>query len=192
VVKKVTILITILTLQLIPLIYASDITTNINFTDSYGYEEDFYCVYGTIYLKGEGFEPDTTYSVVLVKEMTLVEGMDMPEPIADTTTTVTSDSEGIISVTVIWDQWDNAETYYLPVGQYQIIIDFNDDGTYNEEIDLVDSMTIRYGAGFSRPREEPQFITPEFPGGTILAIFAFLAAVLLMRPHKIALLPKTL
>jgi hypothetical protein len=53
-------------------------------------------------------------------------------------------------------------------------------------------MIIRYGAG-SSPRGEskvPKFSTPEFPGGSIAAILAFLIAALLNRSQKITSIPK--
>ena len=191
-VKKGIILVAILLLQIIPLVYASDSTTTIYFTNTYGYDRDYYSVYDTICVYGENFEPNINYTISLVKDIILTNEMVIPEPAPDTTTMITSDSNGNITLTEIWSQWNNTESDYLPVGEYYIIVDVDNDGIYNEEVDVVDLMTIRYGAG-STPRGEsmvPQFSTPEFPGGSIMAILAFLMAALLIRSQKTISLPK--
>ena len=190
--KKGIILVTLLILQIVPLAYASDSTTSIYFTDTYGYDRDYYYVYETIYASGENFEPDTNYTILLVKDLTLTNEMVIPESAPDTTTMITSDSDGNITLTEIWSQWNNTESHYLPVGEYYFIVDVDDDGVYNEEVDVVDSMTIRYGAGIASrgESEAPQFHVPAFPGGSIMAILAFLMAALLIRSQKITSLPK--
>ena len=181
--KKVTILLTILMLQIIPLVYASYSPTTINFTDTHEYYRDYYFVYDSISVEGANFEPNRNYNISLLKDITLTNNMAIPEPPSGTTTMITSDSDGNIPTTEIWSQFGNIERPYLPVGEYHIIVDVDDDGIYTEEIDVADSTTIRPGAGITREggSEVPHFGMPEFPGGTIMAILAFLAAMLLMR-----------
>lgn len=190
-IKKGIILVTILILQITPLVYASNSTTAIYFININD-DNNNYFIYDTIYVSGENFEPDTNYTISLVKDLTLTNNMLVPESIPGTTTMITSDSDGNITLTEIWSQFDNTESPYLPAGEYYIIVDIDNDGIYNEEIDVTGSMTIRHGAGItsSGESEVPQFHIPEFPGGSIMAILAFLIAALLIRSKKITLLPK--
>jgi hypothetical protein len=176
-VKKVTILLTILMLQIIPIVYASEPTT-IYFTHTHEYYRDFYFVYDSISVEGANFESNRNYNITLVKDITLANNMVIPESSPGTTTMITSDSDGIVTTTEIWSQWNNTE--------------IDDDGLYTEEIDVVDSTTIRPGRGITREggSEIPAFHTPEFPGGSIMAILAFLMAALLFRSKKITSLPK--
>jgi hypothetical protein len=189
--KKRLILAVILMLQIIPLVYASDSPTTINFTHTTEYYRDFYFVYDSISIEGSNFEPDRNYSISLLKDITLTNNMAIPERPSGTTTMIASDSDGNVATTEIWSQFGNIERPYLSVGEYHIVVDVDYDGVYTEEVDVVDSTTIRPGIGTFRVESEgPQFQTPEFPGGSITAILAFLAAMFLIRSRKIALLPK--
>ena len=145
-VQKGLILVSILMLQITPLVYASNSTTAIYFINIYG-DNNNYFIYDTIYVSGEYFEPDTNYTVVLVKDLNITNNMLVPESIPGTTTMITSDSDGNITLTEIWSQFDNTESPYLPAGEYYIIVDVDNDGIYNEEIDVTGSTTIRHGTG---------------------------------------------
>ena len=190
-VQKGLILVTILMLQITPLVYASNSTTAIYFININD-DSNNYFVYDSIYVSGEHFGPDTNYTVVLIKDQIITNNTLLPESIPGTTTMITSDSDGNITLTEIWSQFDNTESPYLPTGEYYIIVDIDNDGIYNEEIDVIDSTTIRHGIGttWRGASETPQFHTPEFPGGSIMAILAFLLAALLISKKKITPLPK--
>jgi hypothetical protein len=86
---------------------------------------------------------------------------------------------------VIWDQWNNTEAHYLPVGEYCLIVDLDGDGVYSEGVDVIDAMNIGYMAGVSPQRgPEPRFNMPELPLGSLAAVLAFLMAALLVRTKK--------
>ena len=189
-VQKGLILVTILMLQITPLVYASNSTTAIYFINIYD-DNNNYFVYDPIYISGEYFEPETNYTIVLIKDQIITNNTLLPEPILGTTTMITSDSDGNITLTEIWNQFDNTESPYLPAGEYYIIVDVDNDGIYNEEIDVTGSTTIGHGIGTTSrgASEVPQFSTPEFPGGPIIAILTFLAALLISQ-KKITSLPK--
>ena len=124
-VKKVTILIAIFMLQMVPLVVASESTTPIiNFTDEYELDREFYFIYHTIYIAGDNFDIDTDYNVSLVN-LPLINDTAIPESAPDTITMITSDSEGSLPNTIIWDQYDTTGGDYHPVGEYIIIIDIN-------------------------------------------------------------------
>jgi hypothetical protein len=180
-VKKRLILSVLLMLQIVPLAYASGPTAAIYFTNTYGYDRDYYFVYDTIYVTGHNFDPDTNYTVALVKDITLTNGMVIPESAPDTVTMITSDSDGNVSIAEIWSQFGNTGSPYLPIGDYYLFVDVDDDGIYDEEVDVVGSTSIKPSVGLTRGggSDVPQFVTPEFPGGTIMAVVAFLIAALL-------------
>jgi hypothetical protein len=115
--------------------------------------------------------------------------MDIPEPLPDTTMQITSDSEGNIPLTTIWSQWNTTVSTYLPVGEYVIIVDVDNDGVYDEGSDVINEMSIAYALANKRT-EAPVFIAPEFPGGSITAILAIILAVALSRSQKFTLLSK--
>lgn len=190
-VQKGLLLVSILMLQITPLVYASNSTTAIYFINEYD-DSNNYFVYDPIYVSGEYFEPDTNYTVVLIKDQIITNNTLLPESIPGTTTMITSDSDGNITLTEIWSQFDNTENPYLPTGEYYIIVDIDNDGIYNEEIDVTDSTTIGPGGGTTSggASEVPQFHIPEFPGGSIMALLAFLLAALLISKQKITSLPK--
>jgi hypothetical protein len=189
-VKKVTILMIILMALMIPLAYVSSSTTSI-YVLNINEDEGYYFIYDTMYEVGEDIEPETNYVVTLVKNLNLTNHMVMPESAPDTPMTITSDSSGGIALREIWNQWNNTESSYLTIGDFYVIVDIDDDGVYNEEVDIVAAyarvVSIKYGE-YSPPiveSEVPQFITPEFPGGSIMAILAFLLAALFIRSKKI-------
>jgi hypothetical protein len=179
------IVIATLFLLIIPIAQASDLTV-VQFSDKYGYVTDRFLVYDTICIVGEGFEPNVAYSVSLVEGNSLVDGSAIPESAPDTTISVASGSEGDMALTVIWDQWNNTESHYLPVGDYCVVVDADNNGVYNEGVDVMDSMTIGYWAGitYRRGSDVPQFITPELPAGSVMALLGFLMAALLFRSRQ--------
>jgi hypothetical protein len=183
--KKIVLIGLIMTLLLLPNVYAED--TFINFWDEYNdIPKDTFFVYSTIYIKGNGFSSSTNYSLYLVYDVTLVNGMIIPSAVPDTLTSVLTDEEGGIPLTEVWNQLYTTVSDYLPLGEYHIIIDVNGDGVFDDENDFVDTMNIVYPLqGASFPEEEvPRFSTPEFPGGTLLAIAAFVIAFFIYQTRS--------
>jgi len=84
-----------------------------------------------VYVKGSGFSPSTTHTIHVVNTVVWVEGMDIPPRIANTSTTVMSDSSGKIGQTAVWDA-------PLTLGDYDIIVDVNMNGKYDQGIDVLD------------------------------------------------------
>jgi hypothetical protein len=189
--KKLVMVGSVLMLLLLPFAYAEG--TTISFWDYYNdISRETYFVYDTIYIKGSGYTPLTNYSIFLVYDILLENGMIIPTPVNETLTMVETNGDGEIPVTEIWNQLNITVNPYLPVGDYHIIIDFDDDGLYNEETDLVDEMTRGYGQGLTQKPDEkvPTFSTPEFPGGTIVALAAFALALLIYRARAQSLNPR--
>ena len=127
-----------------------------------------------VYVSGTGFDPDTDYSIYIVPHQEWVEGMTIPEAVEGTVGLITSDSNGEFS-TIVWEP-------YLTCGHYDAILDMNENGEYNSEIDLTDEMRVFYSAGVQHPKKPiPDFHVPELPFGTILGLLTFLLALSIYR-----------
>jgi hypothetical protein len=185
-VKKTLILPFIIIFLTIPIAFSTE-TPTIQFTDQYfETEKDYYFPYESIHVAGEGYLPDTSYSAYLVKDVTLEDGMAIPESVPDTATTVTSDSEGAIPLTEIWSQYNTNTSPYLSTGNYLIIIDIDNDGSYTEDVDVFDEMTIRYPViNTKQEKTVPTFHAPEIPGGTLLTLVTFALAILIYQKRSL-------
>lgn len=172
----------LLIIQIFPIVLTSASSPIINFTDVHGIDTTYYIIYGSVYVTGDGYDPDTNYSIALVN-IPLVEGDPIPDPMPDTVVEILSDETGAVPLTNIWNQWNVTDNHYLPIGVYTIVVDVNGDGVYNEGVDVTDKMTIRYAAGVSRPEPEeiPTFAAPEIPFGTIMIVLTLLAAFSLYK-----------
>jgi len=122
----------------------------------------------TVYVYGNGFSPSTEYSVYVVVDQEIwTDGMPIPERVEGTQLGVSSNTEGGISPTTVWH---DPQT----VGNYDIAVDVNGNGHYDEGVDALDDADVEGAAGVS--------VIPEFP--TILPFFILatsLAAILLRR-----------
>lgn len=107
-----------------------------------------------VYVNGTGFLPSTTYNLYVVVDTRWIEGVVLPARIQDTIETVVSDASGNIHPTVVWDP-------PLTMGKYDVVIDTNGNGHYEEGIDAIDDRDIEVSAGF---------FVPEFPSPAILPL----------------------
>jgi hypothetical protein len=114
--------------------------------DSAGVKKDIFVVCDEVYGTGTGYRPFTTYNVYLVEDVTWVDGLAIPPRVPGTTTTVTSDSNGDIPPTLLWDD-------PLKQGKYDIIVDIDGDGLYYAEADALDDNDVEVTAGL--------FVVPE-------------------------------
>ena len=119
----------------------------------------------TVHVNGIGYEASTTYPVYIVNDMTWTDSTAIPTAVVSTT--VASNSSGHISPTEVWSS-------ALP-GEYDIIVDFNSNGIYDEGIDALDDLDVN-GGGF--------FVIPEYVVGTILALVVCFAGFLAYRRFK--------
>jgi hypothetical protein len=182
--KKGIILVSLLILQIVSVVYALEVDEPSIFFVFDGYDREYYLVYDAIVVSGGGFEPSSDFTVALVGDVELADGMEIPDAIPDTLTVVSSDPDGNVADAVIWDVWGNSETFYLPAGVYNLIVDLDGDGVYDEGADLVAVMSVGYWAGFGS-KSVPMFAAPEYPVGSVMAIAAFLMAAFLVRSKKI-------
>jgi len=133
-------------------------------SDHEGYRKDEFNWDEGVYVFGSGYTPTMTYDLYIVEDVaTWTDGMPLPSPVVQTT--VTADGDGNIPVTKVW-------IAKLEVGEYDIVVDVNDNGEYNEDVDALDDLDVN-SAGF--------FIIPELPSGTILGLATCIATLGLYR-----------
>ena len=129
-------------------------------TDTFNVGDDV-CVIGWDFL------PETDYEIQVVNDVDWTDGMTIPAYIAKTS--VTTDWLGEIADA--YPVWNGATP-----GKYDIIVDVNGNGEYDEGIDALDDSDIEVTAGF--------FVVPEVAIGSIMAVAAMFAALGLFAYKK--------
>ncbi len=104
-----------------------------------GIKKDAFVNGESVYVFGLGYAPNSTYIIYVVENTTWTEGMVIPPRVPGTATIVTTSGTGQIPPTKIWTP--------AVIGTYDIIIDVNNDGSYNASIDILDHNDVD-GAGF--------------------------------------------
>jgi hypothetical protein len=135
-------------------------TATIESSNSVAEQKDFFELGETVYVAGNGYSPSTTYNLYVVEDVeTWIEGMPIPTRISGTATTISSNTEGGITPTVAWS---NPQIE----GKYDIIVDVNDNGFYDPEVDALDDSDIEVTAGM---------VVPEFSTFPLLSLFIALS-----------------
>lgn len=137
--------------------------------DSTGLYRNVFNLTETVYVNGTGYSPSATYEICVVNDVaSWNDGMEIPARIPGTATTVSSDSSGHIPPTAVWGAG-------LSLGKYDIVVDVDGNGVYDDEIAALDNDDIEVTAGF--------LTIPEFPSFLILPLcmVATLLAVILCR-----------
>jgi hypothetical protein len=139
-------------------------------SNEYGAGKNVFSPNENVYVKGSGFEHDTTYCLYIVPhQATWNDGETIPSRIPGTSTTVSSDASGNIPPTIIWNQ-------PLTPGKYDILIDVNCNGKYDKNTDILLDNGVQVTAGF--------FVIPEYIIGTILGLAGCFAAYGAFRLFK--------
>lgn len=110
----------------------------------------------TIYVKGNYFSPATTYAIYVVNHVVWVDGMNIPPRITNTSTALMTDDSGNIGQTAIWEP-------PLTLGNYDIIIDININGKYDQGVDVMDVEQNTFSV-------IPEFSTPFILLGLMVAL----------------------
>ena len=141
--------------------WGSEETLIINSCSSAGTKKDDFDAAEGIWVNGsKGYSPSTTYPIFVVTDIDWDNDDPIPTRVEGTVLTVTSNPDGSILAKV----WDSARP-----GKYDIVIDFDGDGVYDEGIDPLDNNQVVETAGF--------FVIPEYALGTILALVVCFASV---------------
>ena len=139
--------------------------------DSTGNKKDLFNVNESLYIQGVSFPNSADLPIYIVPDQTRwVDGATIPTRILGPTSTIQTESDGSIKITKLWE--------FPSEGRFDIIVDVNKDGVYNEGIDALDDYDMNSSAGAS----DGTSVIPEF--STAFAIISFFALTLLCLKLK--------
>jgi len=139
-------------------------------TDGAGVVDDYYLPGETVYIKGSGFSSSTTYQLYVVNDADWYDEEPIPSRVPGTETNVTTDSNGDIPVgTVAWNP-------PLTTGKYDVVVDVDNNGKYDQLTDALDDGDIEVTAGF--------LVIPELPLGTATALTLAFGSLMLLRKRR--------
>jgi len=136
-----------------------------------GTEKNSFNLYEDVRANGSGFLPNATYDFYIVNDVgTWTDGMSIPTRVSGTATSITSDTNGIVLPTMVWMDPST-------VGAYDMLVDVNKNGLYDEGIDALDSNDVQVTAGF---------VIPEFPVLSALMLFQLVvfAVIVFAKKHR--------
>jgi hypothetical protein len=111
--------------------YTVLITPSGKSTDSSGNPQNEFTTSETVYASGAYFPAYTYVDIYVVEDREWTDGDPIPADVSGGVETVETDADGNLLVTAVW-----APT--LVVGEYDLVIDANQNGYYNAGIDAVD------------------------------------------------------
>ena len=151
-------------------------TANIESSNPDGNKKDAFDLGEPIFAYGNNYSPSTTYNLYIVEDQeTWTNGTTIPTRIPGTTTTITSNNEGAIPPTIIWN---NPQA----IGKYDIVIDVNSNGVYDSGVDALDNNDTEVTAGMAIPEFSILSVMPLFMIITLSAILGYIS-----RSKKIAI-----
>ncbi|MCW4028582.1 MAG: hypothetical protein NWE92_02900 [Candidatus Bathyarchaeota archaeon] len=109
----------------------------------------------SIYVVGSGFAANTEYPSFIVNDFIWTDGVDIPPRLEYSTEYVATNDEGYFDADAWW-LWFPDRT-----GQFDILIDVNDNGKYDAGIDALDTM-VEVVSG--------TFVVPEYAFGALMAL----------------------
>jgi hypothetical protein len=135
-----------------------------------GIQKDYFNTTDEVYVKGTGYLPMTSYDIYIVDDVAWTDGMAIPERVLGTVTSIVTNSFGNISKTLVWSS-------PLAEGKYDICVDVNGNGMYDQHVDALDDYEGQVTAGF---------VVPEFPSFLIISLFVIatlLSAIVHRKKH---------
>lgn len=134
-----------------------------------GHKKDNFNLYEDVYLNGSGFLPLTAYDLYVVDDVAVwTDGIPILSRMSGTATSIVSDSDGNVAPTAIWSDPST-------LGQYDIVVDVNGNGIYDEGIDALDNNDVEVTAGF---------VIPEFPFLIVLPLLMIATLFVLVLRRK--------
>lgn len=134
-----------------------------------------------VYVYGDGYPPDTTYEIFIVVDKEVwTDGMPLPERVADTAFTISSNTDGEVPPTAVWN---DPQAF----GNYDIVVDINRNDHYDAEIDILDDNDIEETAGIICVRAQTgdqAFPIEILTGAIIVAAIAVAIIIYYLRRKK--------
>lgn len=138
--------------------------------DSSGAKKDSFNLYEDVRANGSGFLLNKLYDFYIVEDVeTWTDKMTIPSRVLGTATSITSNADGNVLPVVVWSDPST-------VGAYDMIVDVNSNGLYDEGIDALDNNDVDITAGFIIPEISTTFLL-------LFQIITFTALFLIKR-HK--------
>ena len=132
-----------------------------------GVKKDSFDLGAIVYVNGSGYSPSTIFDLYVVDDVeTWTNGMPIPPRVLLTASTVSSDSSGNVLPT---DVWNNSQT----IGKYDILVDVNSNGQYDENIDALDNNDVEVTAGLVIPEFSSLFVLTLFMTLTLLVVIVY-------------------
>ena len=132
-----------------------------------GDQKDIFDLGETVFVAGSRYSLSATYDLYIVVNMEMwTNGMPIPDRVPDTATTISSNIEGAIPPTAVWD---NPQT----IGGYDIVVDVNGNGVYDVDVDALDDNDTEITAGFFIPEFSSIIILPLFIVATLLTAVVY-------------------
>jgi hypothetical protein len=141
--------------------------------DSMGVTKNIFNPGEQLYVKASGYEPGSWVLWTVTKDLTWVDKMDIPVLFEENHIwgpggSIANEVGEIFLPTAVFP-------LDLVPGEYDIVVDVNDNGVYDECIDALDDFDVET-AGF--------FVIPELPFGTVLALATCLLALVIYRTRR--------
>ena len=150
-------------------VYGYPTVPSIESADADGNNKDTFRLSDTLYVYGSQYDPDQQYDIYVVADTAWNDKMIIPPRMAESLTTVASNSSGNIPVTPVWNP-------SLTLGRYDIIVDVDGDGLYCAGIDaLIDDNPVLVTAAFLE--------VPEYWAVTVLALAGCSTGVICFSHH---------
>ncbi|MCW4024828.1 MAG: hypothetical protein NWF01_07330 [Candidatus Bathyarchaeota archaeon] len=130
--------------------------------DSTGTQTESYTVGQAMCLSGTGFAPSTTYNVYVVNHTEWTEGRAIPERVAGSATSLTTDESGEFFAFVMWSTAEEGVT--------DMLVDADGNGVYNSAIDALDDNHVT-----------SLFVVPEYPLGVLIAVVTGFVAFVVFK-----------
>lgn len=104
----------------------------------------------TLYICGEGYRPDSSYPAFIVEDRDWSDNDAIPSRIGGTAENVWTNWEGKLQIKSN-DCWKLQAVWKHPLisGKYDIVIDIDNDGRYNPDVDVLYDGNVEDSAGFS-------------------------------------------
>ncbi|MBN1784612.1 MAG: carboxypeptidase regulatory-like domain-containing protein [Candidatus Bathyarchaeota archaeon] len=135
-----------------------------------GGQKDVFGLGEDMYVSGSGFPASAVFEVYVVEDVEVwSDGMTIPLRVSGTAETVSSDGEGYVSPTKVWSNLQ-AE------GQYDVVVDVDDNGRYDVGVDALDDGDIEVSAGVQ--------VIPEFGSWIFLALFVVASLVVIFYSRR--------
>jgi hypothetical protein len=137
--------------------------------DRTGAQKDLFNNTEPMYVNGTGYGQLAGADIYIVEDTTWTDGMTIPARVPNTVNVVNSDWSGNILPTAVWNP-------PLTVGRYDVCVDVNRNGRYDQGVDALDDNEIQATAGYQ--------VVPEFRSFFILLFFIVATLLAVRAPRK--------